>query len=227
MLQTPIIVISSDKKNTGKITVALNLAAALWNEGYQVKLFAPNNEKIQDFIEKRKLMNRQCNAELPMPQIINDIDAENNTEKDVIIAVVPSDRNQEYANVFNKAHTLISLGCKKEDFDWSFAHPYINLIWQSKKNAAARGIKYLNWIVVQNKLQNEKDNLTSQLQPLAKQFGFRLAEPLWFRNAYKYAENGYCSADMAKYRQIFKMSMDDVYARREILNLTDDLWKRK
>lgn len=226
MAETPIIVISSCRGGTGKTTVALNLAAALWSDGYNVKLFAPNNEKISDFIEKRKRMNRQCNIDMPLPEIIDSIEI-TNEEKTVLIAVIPSNDNEKYADVFSKAHTLISLGYEKEDFNWSFAHPYINLIWQAKKNTAARGIKYLNWIVVQNKLQNDSDDLSFALQPLAKQFGFRIAEPLRQRNAYRYIENGYCAADMAKYRQIFKMSMDDVYARREILNLTDDLWKHK
>lgn len=226
MAETPIIVISSCRGGTGKTTVALNLAAALWSDGYKIKLFAPNNEKISDFIEKRKQMNRQCNIDMPLPEIIDSIEI-TNEEKTVLIAVIPSNDNEKFADVFYKAHTLISLGYEKEDFNWSFAHPYINLIWQAKKNTAARGIKYLNWIVVQNKLQNDSDDLSFVLQPLAKQFGFRVAEPLRQRNAYRYIENGYCAADMAKYRQIFKMSMDDVYARREILNLTDDLWKHK
>lgn len=226
MAETPIIVISSCRGGTGKTTVALNLAAALWSDGYNVKLFAPNNEKISDFIEKRKQMNRQCNIDMPLPEIIDSIEI-TNEEKTVLIAVIPSNDNEKFADVFYKAHTLISLGYEKEDFNWSFAHPYINLIWQAKKNTAARGIKYLNWIVVQNKMQNDNDDLSCVLQPLAKQFGFRVAEPLRQRNAYRYVENGYCAADMAKYRQIFKMSMDDVYTRREILNLTDDLWKHK
>jgi hypothetical protein len=224
MAETPVIVISSCKSGVGKTTVALNLAAALWSDGYKIKLFAPNNEKINDFTEKRIQMNRQCNIAMPLPEIITSWDEEPE-DKTVVIAVIPSADNEKFADVFYKAHTLISLGCEKEDFNWSFAHPYINLIWQAKKNTAARGIKYLNWIVVQNKMQN--DDLSSELMPLAKQFGFRIAEPLRQRGAYRYTENGYCTADMAKYKQVFKMSMDDVYARREILNLTDDLWKHK
>ena len=227
MTDTPIIVISSSENATGKTTVALNLAAALWSDGYKIKLFAPGNRNISDFMEKRRQMIVQCKTDMPLPEAVNDVEITNDEDKTVLIAVIPSDENERYTDVFSKAHTLISVGCEKDDFDWSFSHPYINLIWQAKKNAAARGIKYLNWIVVQNKLENEKNNLSDNLQPLARQFGFRIAEPLHDRNAYRYIGNGYCAADMAKYRQIFKMSMDDVYARREILNLTDDLWKRK
>ena len=226
MTSTPIIVISSCEHEAGKTTVALNLAAALWSDGYEVKLFAPNNWTVGDFMAKRRQMNIQCNTDMPLPQIVENVSGDFG-DKAVVIAIIPNEKNEYYADIFALAHTLISLGCEKEDFNWSLSHPYINLIWQAKKNAAAKGTKYLNWIVLQNMLHNETDSLSSELAPLAKQFGFRIAEPLYWRNAYRYITNGYCAADMAKYRQIFKMSMDDVYARREILNLTDDLWKHK
>lgn len=226
MADTPLIVISSCTHEVGKTTVALNLAAALWSDGYNVKLFAPDNWVVADFMAKRQQMNMQCKTDMPLPQIVEDIKG-NFDDKAVLIAVIPNEKNACFADVFASAHTLLSIGREKNDFDWSFSHPYINLIWQAKKNAAARGIKHFNWIVVQNQMHNESENLNSELQPLAKQFGFRIAEPLCWRNAYRYVTNGYCAADMAKYRQIFKMSMDDVYARREILNLTDDLWKHK
>lgn len=226
MAQTPVIVISSSQKGTGKTTLALNLAAALWSDGYKVGLFAPDNLAVRDFLEKRTLMNTQCNVDMPLPLLVETI-SDSADEKSVVIAVIPSDKNENYADVFYKAHTLISVGCEKADFDWSFAHPYVNLIWQVKKNAAANGVKYLNWIAVQNRLYSDKDNLKEELAPLSKQLGFRISEPLYFRNSYRYVQSGYCVSDMAKYRATFKMSMPDVYARREILNLTDDLWKHK
>lgn len=226
MAEVPVIVISSSEDNVGKTTIGINLAAALWSDGYKIKLYAPENSVIDEFMSRRLLMCSQCKIDMPMPQIINLTD-ENYAEKTIVLAIIPSSDNEKYSEVFFKAHTLISIGCEKSDFNWSFNHPYINLIWQTKKKAASKGVKCFNWIVVQNKLANEKDSLSESLQSLGKQFGFRVAEPLHYRNAYKYVDNGYCAADMAKYRQIFKMSMDDVYARREILNLTDDLWKHK
>lgn len=226
MSEVHVVVISSCEKNTGKTTVALNLAAALWSDGYKVKLFAPDNLSVKEFMDKRRQMIEQCKTELPLPEIITQAEYKGD-DRTVMIAVIPSDKNEQYFDVFCKAHTLISIGCQKSDFEWSFAHPYVNLMWQVKKSNAAKGIKYLNWIVIQNKLQNEENDLSADLQNLARQLGFRVGEPLWQRNAYRYVENGYCAADMAKYRKVFKMSMDDVYARREILNLTDDLWKRK
>ena len=226
MTETPLIVVSSCEHEVGKTTVALNLAAALWSDGYKVKLFAPHNWAVADFMAKRRQMTEQCKADMPVPQIIENINGEFE-DNSVIIAVIPSDKNEKYTDVFAAAHTLLSIGCEKKDFDWSFSHPYINLIWQVKKKAAARGVKHFNWIVVQNQIHDENEILSTDLQSRAKQLGYRLAEPLYWRNAYRYVTNGYCAADMAKCRQIFKMSMDDLYARREILNLTDDLWKHK
>lgn len=226
MTKAPVIVISSTSQAVGKNTIALNLAAAMWSEGYDVKLFAPDNKIVEDFLEKRRLISQQCQIDMPIPQVVDNVSIEE-TDKTVVIAIIPSNQNDEWAEVFYKAHTLISVGCTENDFNWTLQHPYINLIWQSKKQAAARGVKYLNWIVIQNMLDNDANKLQSYLQSLARQLGFRIAEPIYRRVSYQYLQDGYCTADMAKYRHVFKMSMDDVYARHEILNLTDDLWKHK
>lgn len=227
MVTTPIIVFSSPTGGSGKSTVALNLAAALWSDGYKIKIFAPDNLIVNCFMEKRRQMIRQCGVEMPMPEIIDNCVDDNEDNKTVIIAVMPSSGYEKYADIFSKAHTLISMGTDSTDFDWSFSHPYIDFIWQIKKNTAAKGIKYLNWIVLQNQLHGDKDNLSELLLQLSKKFGFRTADPLHWRSSYRYVQNGYSAADMAKFRQLFKMSMEDVYARREILNFTDDLWKHK
>lgn len=226
MTETPIIVISSCGHEVGKTTVALNLSAALWSDGYNVKLFAPDNYTVSDFLSKRKQMNLQCKICMPMPQIVENV-TDDFGDNAVTVAIIPNEKNEHYTDIFAAAHTLLSIGCEESDFDWSFSHPYINLIWQAKKTAAAKGVKYFNWIAVQNMIHHEKESLKKELEMSAKQLGFRVADPLYWRGSYRYVTNGYCAADMAKYRQIFKMSMDDVYARREILNLTDDLWKHK
>ncbi|MBR3675619.1 MAG: hypothetical protein IKN71_00585 [Alphaproteobacteria bacterium] len=227
MQETPIIVISSAIPNVGKTTLALNLAAALWSDNYKVKLFAPHNAKVRYFLEQRENLRRQTGVELPLPELIEQI--ENNdepAEKTVIIADIPTSENEKYAAVFAKAHTLITVAGNAADLHWPLTHPYVSLIWEAKKNIAARGIKYLNWIAVLNQINGEGADSTSQLQDAVKRFGFRVAEPLHYRQAFQYIENGYCAADMAKFRKLFKMSMSDVYARREILTLTDFLWQK-
>lgn len=225
-METPVIVISSSVKGVGKTTLALNLAAALWSDSYQVKLLAPHNPLVEQFMEQRRILREQSGTDLPLPELIENLsDAESNNEQTVIIADIPTDKMADYAAVFAKAHTLITVGKTVEDFEWPLTHPYINLIWEAKKNIAARGIKYLNWIAVLNGVDDDADIKTG-LAAATKRFGFRVAEPLHDREAFRYVENGYCAADMANFRKLFKMSMSDVYARREILTLTDFLWQK-
>lgn len=225
-METPVIVISSSVKGVGKTTLALNLAAALWSDSYQVKLLAPHNLSVKQFMEQRRILREQSGTDLPLPEIIENLpNAENSNEKTVIIADIPTDNMADYAAVFAKAHTLITVGRTAEDFEWPLTHPYINLIWEAKKNIAARGIKYLNWIAVLNGVDDDAD-IKAGLATATKRFGFRVAEPLHDREAFRYVENGYCAADMANFRKLFKMSMSDVYARREILTLTDFLWQK-
>ncbi len=226
-METPIIVISSSAKGTGKTTLALNLAAALWSDSYRVKLLAPHNPQVAQFMEQRQVLREQSGADLPMPEIITNLDnTDDDAAKSVIIADIPTENMADYAAVFAKAHTLITVGKSAEDFEWPLSHPYINLIWEAKKNIAARGIKYLNWIAVLNQTDEASDDVKQSLAAATKRFGFRVAEPLHDREAFRYIDNGYCAADMADFRKLFKMSMSDVYARREILTLTDFLWQK-
>ncbi len=225
-METPVIVISSSVKGTGKTTLALNLAAALWSDSYRVKLLAPHNPQVAQFMEQRQILREQSGIDLPMPELIADLNnITESAEKSVIIADIPTENAADYASVFAKAHTLITVGKAVKDFDWPLSHPYINLIWEAKKNIAARGIKYLNWIVVLNQAEDGVD-IKQNLAVATKRFGFRVAEPLHDREAFRYIDNGYCAADMANFRKLFKMSMSDVYARREILTLTDFLWQK-
>lgn len=226
-METPVIVISSPKKKAGKTTLALNLAAALWSDSYNVKLFAPLNPEVALFMAQREVLRNQSQTDLPMPELVDYVDASaKNGEKTVIIADIPTENAADYASVFAKAHTLITVGHEVADFDWPLTHPYVNLIWEAKKNIAARGIKYLNWIAVLNQIEDDNADIKNSLSAATKRFGFRVAEPLHDREAFRYIENGYCAADMANFRKLFKMSMGDVYARREILTLTDFLWRK-
>lgn len=225
MDNTPVIVISSSVAGVGKTTLTLNLAAALWSDGYEVKLFAPNNPMVENFIRQRKNLRSQSGEDLPLPQLINDLNQESqHTDKTVILADIPTSKNSVYKDVFARAHTLISVATDVQNLQWKLTDPYMNLIWETKKSVAARGIKYLNWIAVLNMAPEQQNAPIPELRDAAKKLGFRIAEPLHRRDAFRYIENGYCAADMAKFRRLFKMSMSDVYARREILTLTDFLW---
>lgn len=227
MMDVPVIVISSSVSGVGKTIVALNLAAALWSDGFEVKLWSDGNELVQKFLSQRKLLCEQNKIALPMPEIINEIKDVQNSAKCVVIAPIPTDENSRYEHIFGLAHTLITVGTKAEDFSWPVDSEYVNLIWNTKKNIAARGIKYLNWIALLNEQPEATEKCPRLLEDAARRYGFRVAPPLHYREAFRYVNNGYCTADMAKFGQLFKMSMSDVYARREILTLTDFLWQNK
>lgn len=227
MSEIPVIVISSPQQQSGKTTLALNLAAALWSDGYHVNLFMPENTVVDDFISRRLEFCMRYKISLPAPRSITDLSdmVPSSDTKEVIIADIPTAQNEKYADIFSKAHTLITIADKPSVMQWELNDPYLNLIWQAKKNIAARGIKYLNWIAVAN-LKSEKD-WRSSLDDLSHRYGFRIAPPLKNRQAYRHTDEGYCAADMTGNSKIFKMSFEDVYARREILKLTDFLWQQK
>ena len=227
IMEVPVIVISSSSAGAGKTTLALNLAAALWSDSYKVRLFAPHNETVRQFMAQRRILRTQRGTDLPLPELIDDIsELSVADDKTVVIADIPAQGAEHYAEVFAKAHTLITVGKSAADFEWPLTHPYINLIWEAKKSIAARGIKYLNWIAVLNQTTEDTESIKQTMAAATKRFGFRVAEPLHDREAFRYIENGYCAADMANFRKLFKMSMSDVYARREILTLTDFLWQK-
>lgn len=227
MKNVPVIVVSSSVAGVGKTTLTLNLAAALWSDGYRVKLFAPHNETVCNFIKQRQILREQSHTELPMPELMESFNIEaDNSGKTVILADIPTAENIAYKEVFAQAHTLISVATNMRDLQWQLTDPYMSLVWETKKSVAARGVKYLNWIAVLNMAAEEQNPTFPELSEAAKRFGFRVAEPLHTRDAFRYIENGYCAADMAEYRKLFKMSMADVYARREILTLTDFLWQK-
>lgn len=227
MAEIPVIVISSTLEGTGKTTLTLNLAAAFWADGYEVGLIASKPEVIKHFISKRQALNAEKQINLPMPKLLEDTAQMviSTDKKQVIIADIDAADIARYAGLFQTAHTLITVTAKREDIAWPLNHPYANLIWQAKKSAAARGIKYLNWIVVRNQLTSASDDFSDVIAEQAKRFGFRIAEPLRYREAFCHINEGYCAADMVLYPKVFAMTMADVYARREILTLTDFLWQ--
>ncbi|MBR1904051.1 MAG: hypothetical protein IJ824_02610 [Alphaproteobacteria bacterium] len=227
MAQIPVIIISSACDGTGKTTLALNLAAALWADGFEVGLIASRQQNWQNFLQKRRALCQENHLDLPFPQILDSAQQMLPVadKKQVIIADIAAGDNPKYAALFETAHTLITVAARRSDLDWEFNHPYANLIWQVRKSAAVRGVKYLNWILVQNQLTAASNDFADVVASQAKRFGFRVATPLHFREAFCHIQDGFCAADMLLAPQFFKMTMADVYARREILTLTDFLWK--
>ena len=229
MAEIPVIVISSSREGTGKTTLALNLAAAMWCDGYNVGLLTQNNVAVQNFMQKRREVCTQHNLKMPFPYLLQNMEELpfDTGEKSVIIADIAAADTQKYAAIFERAHTLITVAASREDLNWGINHPYANVVWQAKKLRAAKGMPFMNWIVVPDQLTAVSISFTDELGELAKRHGFRVATPLHYRSAFQHITEGYCAADMAVFPKVFPMTLADVYARREILTLTDFLWQQK
>lgn len=221
----PVIVISSAAAGVGKTTLTLNLAAALWNDKYNVCLFAPDNRHIDLFLKNRQSYMNTNKIVLPMPKLLRQPDEFVPGVNEVVIADISSHENEKYASVFAAAHTLISVA-RQNDSGWLENRKYMDLIWQAKKQVAARGIKYLNWIVVPNKLNKNSNQSISVLQDQERKFGFRTASGLSDRSEFQCFETGICAADRIA-QKCPEMTINDVYARREILQLAGFLWQNK
>jgi hypothetical protein len=143
-----------------------------------------------------------------------------------LIADIPHDEWEKYSNVFNQAHTVISVINSHEDINRQADDAYLNFIWNVKKHHAAQGQKYLNWIVVAYcKSQDQKIDREKLLQA-QKRYGFRLAPVIEFRPKYNQVMQGFCSSEMLSAALEGQMSLQDVYARREILELANFIWTK-
>lgn len=222
MSSLPIIVVSSPKEKIGSSVLALNLAGALWNDGYKVGLFSSDLSETDAFLKEREKFNKAKNAKIFMPKRV-----ENPAQSGEISALVADIKAKDYAqyeDVFNFAHTLITPLNSENDILWQANDAYLNFIWKIKKNQAARGVKYLNWILVPYLKQNTTD-FSDKLQTQAKRFGFKIAPAIYYRDEYMHINEGYCASDLRDKKLENMMTLQDVYARREILQLTDFIWK--
>lgn len=220
----PLIVISSPKSGAGKTTLAFNLASALLHDGYNVGIYS---DFAPEFLQKRAELQKSETA-LKIPQNISKeaLFAGNFSNCNAIIVDVPSEQNSVFIPILAQAHTLITLIKDENDLSWQPQDAYLNIIWNVKKQQAAQGIKYLNWSVAKSLIDTPSVSLSQQLEQQSRRFGFRLAPALCKREAYTHIKDGYGAADLISTDNL-KMSMSDVYARRELLILADFIWQHK
>lgn len=223
-MSTPLIVISSKRAETGKTTLAFNLAAALLKDGYTVGI---HSEFTEIFLQKRQeLLKTNTGLKMPRQLTKEDLLSDNFGDCSVVIADVPASQNEAFIPVFSKAHTLITLVQNRQDADWRSDDSYLNLIWTAKKNQAAAGIRYLNWIVVRNMADSADEEFGQELDKQSRRLGFRSRPVLENREVYTHIKEGFSVADQLSCKTL-QMSMADVYARRELLILADFMWQHK
>lgn len=224
MVEAPVIVVSAAKRKSGNSVLALNLAGALWNDDYNVGLFSSDSDTLQAFLKMRKMFAQKYKANLFQPKQIDNLN--DNFDISAMIADISADSYQKHERIFNSAHTLITPLNDEKDISWQADDEYLNFIWKIKKNQAAQGKKYLNWIVVPY-LKDENEKNFSHLPEYSHRYGFRIAPPIYYRDEYMHVASGYCSADLLNEKLSKQMSLKDVYARREILKLADFIWQKK
>ena len=222
MTEIPVIVISGPKPKIGNSVLALNLAAALWNDNYKVGLLSSNQDRIEFFLRRRAEFAKVNKVDIAMPEFIPSLDV--TTDITALVADIGSADYSCHEDVFSFAHTLITPLNYKDDILWKSNDKYLNFIWEIKKNQAARGIKYLNWIIVPY-LKDNCNDFSDELQEQAKRFGFKIAPAIHHRNEYMHVKDGYCASDLQNKKLSKMMSLQDVYARREILKLADFIWQ--
>lgn len=222
-MTTPLIAISSPKPGTGKTTLAFNLVSALLHDGYNVGVYSAF---ASEFLQKRTEL-QKSEPSLRLPQNISkeNLLSENFNGCNAVIVDLQSEQNSDFTPILAQAHTLITLLKDENDLSWQPTDSYLNLIWNVKKLQATHGIKYLNWVVAENQLTNGAV-LSKQLEQQSRRFGFRLAPALSKREAYTRIKDGHGAADLISTGKL-KMSMSDVYARRELLILADFIWQQK
>lgn len=220
----PLIAISSPQAGAGKTTLAFNLASALLRDGYRVGIYSHESSS---FLAKRaELCKNNSTLKMPVNICKEDLLAENYDGCDAVIADIQTEQNFDLLTAFCKIHTLITLVQNENDIKWLPSDPYLNLIWSIKKHQASAGAKYLNWTVLENKASLDNDALNNLILSQARRFGFRAASPLQNRESYKHIKDGYSAADLICSKTL-SMSMEDVYARRELLVLADFIWQHK
>jgi chromosome partitioning protein len=250
-----IIVVSNEKGGTGKSTISMHLAIKLLNEGFTVATIDLDGRQgtLSKYIENRQHFCQTKSINLPTPQhhrfapqedtIVSQYEVcskihELTDKFDAVIIDTPGTKNYLFDIAHVYADTLItpisdSLIDLNVMADIDFANNkvkkpghYANFIWDTKKQLAAKGKPYLNWIVVGNKISsynsNNKKQVFSYLEQISKIYGFRLLGGLKDRVIYKelFLE-GLTVLDMQNDSLKYKMNMSHLAAKREVRSLAE------
>ena len=250
-----IIVISNEKGGTGKSTISMHLAIKLLNEGFSVATIDLDGRQgtLSKYIENREKFCQAKNVTLKTPshhrfapsedvitsqyEILSKI-KELSLQFDAIIIDTPGTKNYLFDIAHLHADTLItpisdSLIDLNVMADIDFGNEkirkpghYASFVWETKKQLAAQGKPYLNWIVVGNKISsfnsNNKKIVFQYLEQISKLYGFRFLDGLKDRVIYKelFLE-GLTVLDMKNDVLKHKMNMSHVAAKREVRSLAE------
>ena len=212
-----IIVVSNEKGGTGKSTISMHLAIKLMYEQYNVAVIDLDGRQgsLSKYINARRSFCKKNDINLPIPlhyeyeplddksnsrevkSLIEDL----STKVDALIIDTPGAKNYLFDIAHLYPHTLVT-PISDSLIDLSViaevdpdtgevirAGNYAEYIWEVKKNLAAKGLPYLNWVVCGNHISNlrsrNKDIVFGKLENLAKLYGFRFTPGIKDRVIYK------------------------------------------
>lgn len=212
-----IIVVSNEKGGTGKSTISMHLAIKLMYEQYNVAVIDLDGRQgsLSKYISARRAYCKKNDIKLPIPlhyefepienksnsrevkSLIEDL----STKVDALIIDTPGAKNYLFDIAHLYPHTLVT-PISDSLIDLSViaeidpdtgeivkAGNYAEYIWEVKKNLAAKGLPYLNWVVCGNHISNlrsrNKDIVFNKLESLSKLYGFRFTPGIKDRVIYK------------------------------------------
>ncbi len=220
-----IIVINSINRSSGKSLLAAHLAVMLAKDYKVIVMDNCSKSDLSDFIAKRHTLNlgKNFNLAVPVYQSLSKESFNKADKYDVVILDSPSDKYFAYADVFitplRGQEGLNSLVLRNS--------LYASLIWEAKKQRAAKGKSTFKWIVIPN-----DDSFLSEdynkLNEAGKFLGFLVAPKIGYRKEFELGLKQGISVldkDSPKLKTLF--DLPDLYARRDLKKITDFIWQNK
>lgn len=218
-----VVVISSINQKSGKTLLTAHLSIMLAKE-YKTAVFdGTNNSGLSDFIAKRHTLNLGKDYNLPIPdyKTLTKQNFETIENYDVVILDSPDSKYFCHADIFitpmRETDGISSLS--------SGGSLYASLIWEAKKQRAAKNKSAFKWVVVPNDEYNKEEYQI--LEKTSKLLGFSVAP--YFTNRPEYEQGlkegiTVIDKDMPKLKTLF--DLPDLYARRDLKKLTDFIWQK-
>lgn len=249
-----IIVVSNEKGGTGKSTLSMHLAIKLMYENYNVAVMDLDGRQgtLSKYIASRRTFCKKNDVNLPIPlhyefeplddksnaREVKSVIEELSTKVDALVIDTPGHKNYLFDIAHLYPHTLVTpIGDSLIDLsviadidpdtgEILRASNYAEYIWEVKKQLAAKGLPYLNWVVCGNRISNlrshNKDVVFGKLENIAKLYGFRFVNGLKDRVIYKELFlNGLTVLDLNQPGLLSRMSMSQLAAKIEVNDLAE------
>ncbi len=255
-----IIVVSNEKGGTGKSTLSMHLAIKLMYEKYNVAVIDLDARQgsLSKYVNSRRDFCKKNNISLPIPlhYEFEPLDDKSNAREvkstiedlssrvDAIVIDTPGAKNYLFDIAHLYPHTLITpisdslvdlsviAEINPDNGEIIRTGKYAEYIWEVKKQLAAKGLPYLNWVICGNRISNlrsrNKDLIFEKLENLSKLYGFRFTKGLKDRVIYKELFlNGLTVLDLNQPGLNSRMSMSQLAAKMELNDVAEFIFSQE